>query len=104
MNRRPEHLVYRWLHSIKIPVSKTFLKEQLLSHPGHSCRIISTIILNESNIEGKGISDDHSFNKCIKSLDRDCCNDKKMETSLVKCKKPGKGTSFLFANKPFQLR
>jgi hypothetical protein len=104
MNRRPEHLVYRWLHSIKIPVSKTFLKEQLLSHPGHSCRIISTIILNESNIEGKGISDDHSFNKCLKFLDRDCCNYKMIETSLVKCEKPGKDTCFLFANKPFQLR
>jgi hypothetical protein len=89
---------------MKIPVSKTFLKQQPLSHPGHSFRIISTSILNESNIEKKEISDDYSFNKYIKFLDRDCCNGKKMKMNLVKCKKPGTGTNFLFANKPFQLR
>jgi hypothetical protein len=61
MNPPLDDLVYRWLQKMKIPVSKIYLRQQLLLHPGHSFRIISTSILNESNIEGKGISDDHSF-------------------------------------------
>jgi hypothetical protein len=50
MNRKPEHILYRWLRSMKIPVSKMFLKQQLLSHPDYPSLLSITDTLDELNI------------------------------------------------------
>src|SRR5579885_2504046 len=57
MNQHPEHLVYRWLRLMKIPVSKMFLKQQLLSRPDYPSLVSITNTLDELNIEEKKGSD-----------------------------------------------
>lgn len=51
MNLKPEQLIYRWLRLMKIPVSKAYLKQQLLSHPDYPSLLSITDTLDELNIE-----------------------------------------------------
>jgi len=46
-----ENLITRWLRSMKVPVSKAFLKRQLLSHPDYPSLASITDMLDELNIE-----------------------------------------------------
>jgi uncharacterized membrane protein len=55
MNRHPDHLVYRWLRSMKIPVSKSFLKQQLLSHPDYPSLLSITETLDGLGIENAAL-------------------------------------------------
>lgn len=51
MNRQPEHLVYRWMHHLKIPVSSDYIKEKLLAHSDYPSLVSITDILDELNIQ-----------------------------------------------------
>ncbi len=51
MNLKPEQLTYRWLRLMKIPVSKIYLKQRLLSHPDYPSLLSITDTLDELNIE-----------------------------------------------------
>jgi thiol-disulfide isomerase/thioredoxin len=47
--------VYNWLREMKIPVSKTYLKHQLLSHPDYPSLLSITDSLNELGIENTAV-------------------------------------------------
>jgi len=47
--------VYNWLQEMKIPVSKTYIKEQLLSHPDYPSLLSITDTLNELRIENVAV-------------------------------------------------
>ena len=47
--------VYNWLKELKIPVSKTYLHQQLLSHPDYPSLLSITDILNELGIENTAV-------------------------------------------------
>jgi protein-disulfide isomerase len=51
MNRHPDHLVYRWLYHLKIPVSSNCIKEKLLAHPDYPSLVSITDTLDELHIE-----------------------------------------------------
>lgn len=50
MNNRFENLIYHWFRSMKIPVSKTYLKQQLQSHHDYPSLISITDTLDNFNI------------------------------------------------------
>jgi len=47
--------VYSWLKEMNIPVSKTFIREQLLSHPNYPSLLSITDTLNELQIENTAL-------------------------------------------------
>src|SRR6185503_5135850 len=47
--------MYNWLKELKVPVSKTYLNQQLLSHPDYPSLLSITDTLNELNIESTAI-------------------------------------------------
>ena len=55
MSQNLSATVYTWLKELKIPVSKTYLKQQLLSHPDYPSLLSITDTLNELGIDNAAV-------------------------------------------------
>jgi hypothetical protein len=55
MTRSADIIVYNWLREMKIPVSKTYIRQQLLSHPDYPSLLSITDTLDELGIENAAV-------------------------------------------------
>jgi hypothetical protein len=51
MSKNLSTVIYNWLKELKIPVSKTYIRQQLLSHPDYPSLLSITDTLTELRIE-----------------------------------------------------